>query len=59
MQCNSCGLDGMITSQVLRFAGDDSPETQTKAYYDLTFTCRNPNCPSCGKEIGSMAVEVS
>ncbi len=56
MKCSKCGLDGMISSKKLRFEGDEDPVTPTKANYDMTFTCRNPNCTAFQKEIGTLSV---
>ncbi|MEA5058261.1 MAG: hypothetical protein VB047_12000 [Anaerotignum propionicum] len=56
MKCSNCGLDGMISAKKLRFEGDKDPNTPTKAFYDMTFTCRNPNCTEFHKEIGTLAV---
>lgn len=51
MRCSKCGLDMRIKerSQIL-FEGDDSPDTETKAFYELTFTCENRQCPDYKKE---------
>ncbi|WP_313528799.1 hypothetical protein [Anaerotignum sp.] len=56
MKCEKCGLDGMISSKDLKFEGDKSPDTPTKAFYDMKFTCRNPNCSEFRKEIGVLKV---
>jgi len=58
MKCSKCGLDGIISSKKLRFQGDEKPDTATKAFYDLKFTCRNPNCTEFHKEIGTMEVPI-
>lgn len=58
MKCSKCGLDGIISSKKLRFEGDSDKDIQTKAFYDMTFTCRNPNCTEFQKEIGKMEVQI-
>lgn len=56
MECMKCKTDGFITGRKLCFEGDESPETETKAYYEMTFTCRNPQCSAQGQEIGKEKV---
>lgn len=58
MKCSKCGLDGIISSKKLRFEGDSDKDMQTKAFYDMTFTCRNPNCTEFQKKIGKMEVQI-
>jgi len=58
MKCSKCGLDGIISSKKLRFEGDSDEDTQTKAFYEMTFTCRNPNCTEFQKEIGKTEVQM-
>lgn len=56
MECKDCGMDGFIDRKVLGFEGDESPDTETKAFYQLTYICRNRQCKSFGKNIGEEKV---
>lgn len=49
MKCKECGLDAIITNKKLCFEGDESPDTGTRAFYELTYQCRNPQCPEFWK----------
>lgn len=49
MRCKECGIDAMIAGKKLCFEGDESPDTGTRAFYELTYQCRNPQCPEFGK----------
>ncbi len=44
MKCPKCNIEMQITKSNLRFEGDNSPDTETKAYRVLTLECRNPQC---------------
>lgn len=56
MKCSKCKTDGFITGRKLCFEGDNSPDTATKAFYEMTYSCRNPQCSENGKEIGKEKV---
>ena len=56
MKCPLCGEEGYILSAVNRAEGDDSPDTETKLYRDLTYACRNKKCGNFGKSIGTAVV---
>lgn len=57
MKCPKCGMDGMISESHNLITGDESPDEQTRLYRVLTFSCRNPQCEHCGKEIGQQKLE--
>lgn len=44
MICDICKCEMRITGKKLVFEGDSSPDTETKAFMDLTFECKNPKC---------------
>lgn len=44
MKCPKCGIEMQIISNKLRFEGDTSPDTRTKAIRVLTLKCRNKQC---------------
>ena len=44
MKCPKCGIEMQITNSKLRFEGDTSEQTETKAYRVLTLKCRNKQC---------------
>ena len=56
MQCKGCGLEAMIADKKLCFEGDESPDTGTRAFYELTYKCRNPQCPEFGKVLETAKV---
>lgn len=58
MKCNACGVYAYIDSTEVVFEGDESPDTETKAYYNQHFVCRNPACPNNGKEIGTLLIPI-
>ena len=53
MQCKKCGMEAFISGKKLKFEGDASPETETKAYNEITFSCRNKQCSNFEKEVGT------
>lgn len=57
MKCPKCGMDAIISASHNLVTGDDSPDTTTRLYRVLTFRCRNPQCESCGKDIGQQKLE--
>ena len=44
MKCPKCNIEMQIIKSNLRFEGDTSPDTQTKAIRVLTLKCRNKQC---------------
>jgi len=44
MLCPNCAAEMRITGKRLTFTGDESPETETKAFIELTLECKNPRC---------------
>lgn len=44
MKCPNCNVEMQIISNKLRFEGDESPDTETKAIRVLTLKCRNTQC---------------
>lgn len=56
MRCKECGIDAMIAGKKLCFEGDESPDTGTRAFYELTYQCRNPQCPEFGKVLETIKV---
>jgi len=50
-------MDGMISESHNLITGDKSPDEQTRLYRVLTFSCRNPQCEQCRKEIGQQKLE--
>lgn len=53
MECKKCGMAAIIYDKQLCFEGDESPDTETKAYHALTYQCRNINCDNFKKEVGT------
>lgn len=58
MECKKCGMEAIISDKQLRFEGDESPSTETKAYYALTYRCRNRHCENFDKEVGTENVYI-
>lgn len=54
MKCPHCNIEMQITKSHLRFEGDKSPDTETKAYRVLTLQCRNPNCIGAIKQVETL-----
>jgi hypothetical protein len=44
MRCPKCNIEMKIISNKLRFEGDKSPDTTTKAIRVVTLKCRNKQC---------------
>lgn len=44
MKCPKCSIEMQIINSKLRFEGDESPDTETKAIRVLTLKCRNKQC---------------
>ncbi len=57
MKCPKCGMDAIISASHNLVTGDNSSLTTTKLYRVLTFSCRNPQCENCKKEIGQQKLE--
>lgn len=57
MKCPKCGMDAIISESHNLITGDKSPDEKTRLYRVLTFSCRNPQCEQCGKEIGQQKLE--
>jgi hypothetical protein len=53
MKCPKCGIEMNIADSRLRFEGDNSPDTPTKAIRVLTLKCRNPQCTGYTETIES------
>lgn len=51
MKCPKCGIEMQITDSKLRFEGDTSVDTETKAFKVLTLKCRNKQCVGHTEEI--------
>lgn len=56
MKCEVCGMEAYISNKRLKFEGDESPDTETKAFNELTYKCRNKQCSQYEKEIGTEKV---
>ncbi|MCI5678716.1 MAG: hypothetical protein MR278_01835 [Bacteroidales bacterium] len=56
MKCDKCGMEAIISDKQLGFEGDESPDTETKAYHALTYSCRNRHCENFEKEVGTEKV---
>lgn len=54
MKCPLCDIEMQIKGSTLRFEGDTSPDTETKAYRVLTLECRNPQCKGHTETVESL-----
>ena len=52
MICPKCKLEMRNEKPHIVFEGDDSPDTQTKAFMMVTPVCRNKKCPAYYAESG-------
>jgi hypothetical protein len=50
-------MDAIISASHNLVTGDNSSLTTTKLYRVLTFSCRNPQCENCKKEVGQQKLE--
>lgn len=57
MKCPKCGMEAIISASHNQVTGDNSTLTKTRLYRVLTFSCRNPQCENCKKEIGQQKLE--
>lgn len=59
MICPVCGVEASITRSAYQVEGDTAPDTETKVYSVLHFSCRNKNCRMFGQEIGTVRHEMN
>lgn len=58
MICPKCKLEMRNENPHIVFEGDDSPDTQTKAFMMVTPVCRNKKCPAYGEETDPIKTEM-
>lgn len=54
MICPVCGVEASITRSAYQVEGDKAPDTETKVYSVLHFSCRNKSCRMFDREIGTV-----
>ncbi len=59
MICPKCKLEMRNEKPHIVFEGDDSPDTQTKAFMMVTPVCRNKKCPAYGEETAPIKTEMT
>lgn len=58
MICPVCGVEAAITRSAYQVEGDTAPDTETKVYSVLHFSCRNKKCRMFDREIGTVRHEM-
>ena len=59
MLCPKCKVEAVIAESKPVILNDDTPYKETQLFIEQTFKCRNPNCESYGKVIGTVKNQVS
>ena len=59
MICPKCKLEMRNEKPHIVFEGDDSPDTQTKAFMMVTPVCRNKKCSAYGEETAPIKTEMT
>lgn len=54
MLCPKCKVEMLAKNQRLTFEGDESPDTETKAFLTSDFVCRNPQCENYGRVVDTV-----
>ena len=59
MQCKACPCELRILQSHMEFTGDESPDTETKAWQVMELGCQNRQCPEYGKVQTTERVELN
>ena len=55
-KCPKCNGTLSIAKSHIKFEGDNSPDTETKAYNVLDMICTNPRCPNYTSDLSNPIV---
>jgi hypothetical protein len=58
MECPKCNCSLSISKMRIEFEGDESPDTETKAFNVLESVCTNPKCDNYSADLNNPTVIV-
>lgn len=58
MLCPKCKIEAVIAESKPVIMNDDTPDKETQLFIEQVFKCRNPNCESYGRTIGTVKNQV-